>query len=223
LAGDVTEESPKICKPYLDAKSFIIPYVKPYYDSYALPYVENARPYAENFHQNIYTPAVNLTKHNYDLHAAPRVDQVRLYGTRQWEELVNPQIQAGRALARKHYDSTLAPQIRDLTAFIRPHYAVVQEYMQHGYSSWVLPTYDITRPYAERIYNSGYNFSMEVGLPYAKSAWASTTIFFDRIIWPRLRILYGENVEPQLVRIGERLGRYRDGRKIKAVVDDIDR
>jgi hypothetical protein len=47
--------------------------------------------------------------------------------------------------------------------------------------------------------------------------------FFERRIFPRIRLLYGENVEPQLVRIGERLGRYRDGRKLKAAVDDVDR
>jgi hypothetical protein len=44
-----------------------------------------------------------------------------------------------------------------------------------------------------------------------------------RTAWPKVRVLYGENVEPQLVRIGERLGRYRDGKAIRDAVDEVDR
>ncbi len=55
--------------------------------------------------------------------------------------------------------------------------------------------------------------------------WGGTSVvaFFDRTLWPSMRILYGENVEPQLVRISERLGRYRDGKKVKAAADAVDR
>lgn len=222
-AVDVTDESPKICKPYLDARSFTTPYVKPYYDAYASAYVENARPYVENFQRSIYTPAVALTKQSYQLHAAPKVDQALVYGQHQWEELIKPQIEIGRALARKQYDSALAPQIRSLSVSIGPYYAAVQQHVLQAYSSWVLPTYDVARPYAEHIYNLSCRIPTEIGLPYVKWVWASANVFFDRVVWPRVRILYGENVEPQLVRIGERLGRYRDGRKLKAIVEDIDR
>lgn len=74
----------------------------------------------------------------------------------------------------------------------------------------------------EETYAFGHKLAVETGLPYAKSVLASTALFFDRTLWPKIRILYGENVEPQLVRIGERLGRYRDGRKLKAAMEDAD-
>ena len=67
------------------------------------------------------------------------------------------------------------------------------------------------------------DFTRNTAIPYSKWAWTTGVVFVDRIIWPKLRILYGENVEPQLVRIGERLGRYRDGKKLMAVVDGVDR
>lgn len=220
---DLTDDSPKICKPYFDARSYITPYVKPFYDDYASAYVESARPYVDNFQRHVYSPALDLTKQSYTSYAAPRVDQARVYGQHQWEELLKPQIEASRVFAKSQYDSALAPQIRTLSASIEPHYATAQQYVLQLYSTRILPTYSASRPYAEFLYSSSYRIATEICLPYAKSAWESTNLIFDRIIWPRLRILYGENVEPQLVRIGERLGRYRDGRKLKAVVDDIDR
>lgn len=185
--------------------------------------MENARPYVENFQQHVYTPAVTLIKQDYQIYAAPRVDQARSYGQHQWEELIKPQIEAGRALARKNYDSALAPKVRGLSESVEPYYAAVQQYLQQAYSSWLLPTYNFSRHYTQQLYDSSNRIATEIGFPYARWVWATTNVFFDRTIWPRVRILYGENVEPQLVRISERLGRYRDGRKLKAVVEDIDK
>lgn len=210
---DLIHDSPKICTPYVNARSYLIPYLKPYYEDYASEYVES-------FQQNIYTPAAHVTTQSYQKHAAPKVDQARAYGQRQWEELLKPQIESGQILAREKYESTLAPRIRALSASIRPHYAATQQNLQLAYHSWVLPAYDFSRLYAELVYNSSFKIATDIGLPYAKSTWASTSLFFSRIIWPRVRILYGENVEPQLVRIGERLGRYRDGRKLKSIVKE---
>lgn len=220
---DLADGYPTICKPFSNAKTYITPYVKPYYETYASAYVENARPYVENFERSVYTPVVAVIKQNYQLHVAPRVDQACVYGQHQWEKFVKPQIETSRALARKIYDSALAPQIRSLSASIEPHYAAVQQHLLQAYSSWVLPTYNVSRHHAQGVYDSIYRITTEIGLPYAIRAWASTNLYFDRAIWPRLRILYGENVEPQLVRISERLGRYRDGRKLKAIVEDIDK
>lgn len=185
--------------------------------------MENARPYVEKFQQSVYTPAVAQIKQNYQVHAAPRVDQAREYGQHQWEILIKPQIETGRALARRKYESVLAPQIRGLSASITPYYTAAQKNVLQAYSSRVLPTYNISRKYAQHIYDSSYRATTEIGLPYARWLWVSTNLFFDRTIWPKVRILYGENVEPQLLRISERLGRYRDGRKLKAIVDDADK
>ena len=67
------------------------------------------------------------------------------------------------------------------------------------------------------------DFTLNTAIPYTQWAWTTASVFLDRTVWPKVRILYGENVEPQLVRIGERLGRYRDGKKLKAVIDEVDR
>lgn len=185
--------------------------------------MEGARPYAEDFHRRIYGPSLSFGKQSYEKYGAPRVGQLREYGEDRWEKSLKPQIQAAQAQARKQYDSTLAPQVRQVSAATFPYYVAGRKNILEIYDTRLLSAYNTCRPYAVKIYAFGHRVAIETGLPYAQSGWKSTVVFIDRTVWPKLRILYGENVEPQLVRIGERLGRYRDGRKLKAAVEDIDR
>ena len=182
--------------------------------------MDKARPYAEKFNQQIYTPSVNYGKQSYEKYAAPRVDELRGFGQEKWEKTLKPQIDAAQTQAKKQYDSNLAPHVSKASAAAAPYYTSGRDTVSQIYTAYLLPAFKASRPYAERSYSLGHELFIDTGLPYAKSAWASTATFFDRTLWPKLRILYGENVEPQLVRIGERLGRYRDGKKIKAAMED---
>ena len=182
--------------------------------------MDKARPYAEKFNQQIYTPSVNYGKQSYEKYAAPRVDELRGFGQEKWEKTLKPQIDAAQTQAKKQYDSNLAPHVSKASAAAAPYFTSSRDTVSQIYTAHLLPAFEASRPYAERSYALGHELFIDTGLPYAQSAWASTAIFFDRTLWPKLRILYGENVEPQLVRIGERLGRYRDGKKIKAAMDD---
>ena len=203
-------------------RSHVAPYVEPYYNSYAAPHVEKARPYVEKFNQEIYTPSLAYGKLSYDAYGAPRVQQVRAYGQEKWANLVKPQIDTAQAQVKKQYDSNLAPQVNKASAAAAPYYTFSRNSIFEIYNTHISPALEASRPYAERTYAFGHKLTVETGLPYAQSAWSSTVVFFDHIIWPKLRILYGDNVEPQLVRIGERLGRYRDGRKLRAVMEEDD-
>ena len=101
-----------------------------------------------------------------------------------------------------------------------PYYASSREGASQVYSKHVFPAYEAIRPIFAKIHALGHDAIFNKGLPFAHSVWSSAIVLLDRTIWPKLRILYGENVEPQLVRISERLGRYRDGRKLKAAMDE---
>lgn len=221
-SDNLNEASPKVCKPYLSVRSHVAPYVEPYYHSYAAPHVEKARPYIEKFNREIYTPSLAYGKQSFDAYGAPRVQQVRTYGQDQWVKAVKPQIDAAQANVKKQYDSNLAPQVNKASAAASPYYASSRNSISEIYYTHILPALEASRPYAERTYAFAHKLTVETGLPYAQSAWSSTVVFFDHTIWPKLRILYGDNVEPQLVRIGERLGRYRDGKKLRAVMEEDD-
>lgn len=148
--------------------------------------------------------------------------QASEYGQLQWEKTLKPTIDDAQTQARVQYDAHLAPYVDKAWAAVQPYYVKGRETSLHIYNTQLLPAYTISQPYLERTYSEIRDFTLQTGLPYAKSAWTSTVVLIDRTIWPRLRILYGENVEPQLVRIGERLGRYRDGKRLKAAMKDID-
>ena len=137
-------------------------------------------------------------------------------------KVVKPQLDAAQVWVQRYYDASLAPQLNKISAATTPYYIASRNKSLDIYDLYLLPAFVASRPYAEKTYVTGRRIAVDNGLPYAQSAWASMVIFVDRTLWPKLRVLYGQNVEPQLVRIGERLGRYRDGKKLKAVVEEAD-
>ena len=220
---DLTDQSPNVCKPYLAARSFVTPYLEPYYDNYAAPYVDAVRPYVQQVEEQIYRPVATYGKHGYEAYGAPRIDQSREYIQVQWDKFLKPQIDTAQAQIKEKYDRSFEPHVARLSTAAAPYYSESRDTILWAYNNYFLPAYTVSRPYVEKTYAFGYEVAVERGLPYAKSAIGSTMIFVDRTLWPQLRILYGRNVEPQLMRIGERLGRYRDGKKLKASIEEIDR
>jgi len=214
----LTDTTPKICKPYFQLRSIVSPHLEPYYDTYASPYVEVVRPYYNTVDTRIITPATALGKK----YGAPRVAQAQAFGQAQWDKNVQPQVSKYQSLAWAKYDETLAPHVDKAYTATAPYYDIAKTNALQTYYEHILPTYSTVQPYALQGYGLASDFLVDTAVPYSKWAWASTAVFLDRTVFPQIRILYGENVEPQLVRIGERLGRYRDGKKLKAAVDEVD-
>lgn len=136
---------------------------------------------------------------------------------------MQPQVLKYQGIVKGKYEQTLAPHLDKALTVAGPYYDIAKTNALQTYYGHILPTYTALQPYALQGYDLANDFTLNTAIPYSKWALATTGVFLDRTVWPKLRILYGENVEPQLVRIGERLGRYRDGKKLKAAVDEIDR
>ncbi|KAL9026691.1 MAG: hypothetical protein Q9196_004681 [Gyalolechia fulgens] len=218
---DITTDSSRVCRPYLTARSYVDPYARPYYDAYAAPYLDVVWPYVEKIEHDVYTPSINFGKRSYEQYGAPRVHQASEYGQLQWEETLRPALDRAQAQARAQYRSHGAPYVNKAWTVVQPYYQKGRETTLYIYNSQLLPAYATSQPYIESTYSGARQFALNTALPYARSAWTSIVLLFDRTISPQLRVLYGENVEPQLVRIGERLGRYRDGKKLRAAVEDV--
>ncbi|KAH8672014.1 hypothetical protein BGZ60DRAFT_504966 [Tricladium varicosporioides] len=214
----ITDISPKICKPYFQLREVVAPHIEPYYNAYAAQYVDAARPYYKTLDQRIITPATILGKK----YGAPRVAQAQAYGQAQWEKSVQPQVLKYQGIVKAKYDETVGPHIDKAIATASPYYDTAKTNALQTYYGHVLPTYNAARPYAIQGYEILSNFAVDTAIPYSKWAWETGSVFIERTVWPQIRILYGENVEPQLMRIGQRLGRYRDGKKLKAAVDKVE-
>jgi hypothetical protein len=151
------------------------------------------------------------------------VAQAQAFGQTQWEKTLQPQVLKYQGIAKEKYDQLLGPHVDKAVAAASPYYDIAKTNALQTYYEHILPIYNTVQPYTVQGYGVLNDFAINTAIPYSRWAWTTGRIFLERIVWPKLRIIYGENVEPQLVRIGERLGRYRDGKKLKAVVDEVDR
>ncbi|RFU31565.1 hypothetical protein B7463_g4781, partial [Scytalidium lignicola] len=214
----LTDTSPKICTPYFEVRSIVAPHLEPYYTTYAAPYLDAARPYYDAANKSIITPVTVLGRK----YGAPRLAQAQEFGQAQWEKSMQPQVQKYQAVLKENYDRILAPHVNTVVSTASPYYDIAKTSALQTYYEHVLPTYTMIQPYALQGYSVANDFAVHTAIPYTRWAWTNGNLFLSRSVWPRLRILYGENVEPQLVRIGERLGRYRDGKKIEAAANEVD-
>ena len=209
------ESSPAICKPYFQIKHAVSPHLSPYYETYAAPYVEIAKPYYESFDRTIVTPGRSYAVR----YGGPRLAQAQAYSQAQWEKQVQPQLAKYQAIAKDKYDQSLGPHVEKAATALTPYYEVAKTNALQTYHEFVLPTYTFVQPYALQGYDVAYTFTRDTAVPSTIWAWNKTYVFLDSTIWPRLRDVYTATVEPQLVRIGERLGRYN--RKTKSAADDV--
>ncbi|KAL0932323.1 transcription factor [Colletotrichum truncatum] len=209
------ETSPKICKPYFQLKHAVSPHLEPYYDTYAAPYVEKATPYYNIANERVFVP----TKAYVTKYGAPRLSQAQAYGQAKWDKNVQPQLAVYQKLAQEKYDQTVAPHVSKVSAVVTPYYDIARTNALQTYHDVLLPSYRFVQPYAAQGYDVASEFTTQTAVPTAYWAWNKTFAFLDATVWPQVRVLYVENVEPQLARIGQRLGRYKN--KTKGSLENV--
>jgi hypothetical protein len=207
-----------VCKPYLQARSYATPYLDPYYQTYIAPQVEKAQPYVDRY----YTPAADFAKDKYAVYGAHRVEAAQKYVQAEWDKTVRPQVHSVQNKARGQYDLYLGPYVQQASDAVEPYYEQTKDSLDEIYHLSVLPAYETVLPYSRQAYTYGQYTLSHIVFPYVRYGKDVGWAFLTRTVWPQLRVLYGDNVEPQLVRIRERLGRHRDQQKIESVVDALD-
>ncbi|KAK1756442.1 hypothetical protein QBC47DRAFT_451940 [Echria macrotheca] len=207
------ESSPRICKPYFQLKQTVSPYLSPYYDSYAAPYVDLVKPYYDTVDQRVIAPGWGYAKK----YGAPRVEQAQAFTRSQWEKKVQPQLSEYQGMIKSQYDRNLGPHINTIRTTMGPYYEIGRTNALQTYYGVLLPSYQYVSPYAYRVYLAASDFTTNTAIPSALWTWNKTCVFLDAKVWPHVKMLYVENVEPQLVKIGKRLGRYSSSKKTKSV------
>ncbi|GAB1319834.1 Transcription factor hoxa13 [Madurella fahalii] len=203
------ETSPRICKPYFKLKHAVAPHLEPYYDTYAAPYIDLVRPYYNTVDRVIVTPSWSYAKQ----HGAPRLHQAQAFGIAHWEKSVQPQITKAQELAKARYAQSLAPHINRVSAAVAPFYDIARTNTLQTYHELLLPTYQYIQPHVREGYRVTSAVISNTVVPSFIWGWNKTYVFLDATVWPQFRAMYMENVEPQLVKIGKRLGRYSSGKK----------
>lgn len=207
------DNSPFVCEHYFRAKDAVSPHLQPYYDHYAAPYVEVARPYYDAVNSRVLAPTRAYTAH----YGAPWVQRGQDYAWSQWELNGQPRLARLQALVKDKYDQSLAPHLTKGRETVEPYYQIARTNSLQILYEYIIPGYEFGRPYAARGYDVASDFTVNKALPAANWAWDMSNAFLETTVWPQLRLVYVENVEPQLVRIGERLGRYKNKAKSKVL------
>ncbi|KAF4548305.1 Hypothetical protein D9617_29g006810 [Elsinoe fawcettii] len=216
--SQLTDSSPKLCKPYLQVNNFATPYIQPYYDAHIAPHVAKVQPYIDQAQTQFIQPAATFAQTKYAKYGAPRVQSAQKFGQKQWEHNVLPQLSVAREQALKQYDATLGPYVQKADDAVRPYYNGLGSSAKDFWELEIQPAYKFASPYLQRGYHEGEKFVLDVAVPY--SQWANGILWtaMNRHVFPTVKVLYGENVEPQIMRIKQRLGRYRDEKKVEAVI-----
>lgn len=215
-------------------RSHIEPHLLPYYHIYAAPYVDSARPYVSVLNEHVYSPAAKWTKQGYDKYGAPAWDQAQAYGQAHWEAQVAPHLKYAQEKVGGVYNSEVDPYVQHAVQVVSPYYEKTSTVITSTYGDYVIPFYKQSAPFIGRTYTSGQEIITTSAvhgqemltatiIPHAQNSWSSVVYFANSSLWPKITGLYSENVEPQLIKIGQRLASYRDGKRLRESVEDVDR
>lgn len=217
------EQSPAVCNQYYTAKTYVQPYLEPYYDAYASHYVEKAQPYVSTVKKKVVKPATSVAVQNYQRFAAPQVTKARDYIQAQLDRHVLPHLRRAQESAQIAYAENLAPQVQKVSEVATPYYETARENAVNAHEKHIIPAIAYSQPHVYKAYAVAYKFVLEKAVPSAQHAWSHLIIFVDGTLWPFLKKVYGDNVRPQLVMIGERIAKYQEGRKLQSAMDEVDK
>lgn len=209
------ESSPFICRSYFQAKNIVVPHAKPYYDHYAAPYVEVAKPYYETVDKSVFTP----TRKYAVQYGGPWAQKAQDYALGQWKVTGEPKLMQLREASQTQYQQSVEPLLQQANEAVGPYYEIARTNGLQAYYDYLVPGYTYAQPYLRQGYQSTADFAANSALPAAHWTWQKTYLFLDTAVWPQIRALYLEHVDPQLVRIGERLGRYKTTAKHSTLKD----
>ena len=214
--------SPRACEPYLTVRTHVEPFVIPYYETYAGPYVDAVRPYAHNFNKNIYSPSKSFVTRTYRDYGAPRLEQGSRFLQMRWEMIVTPWLHSARDSVIRGYGVTVRPYIRRINAVVVPRYQAVTRFITGLHRAYVSPLYLRVELGAGKVYNAvDIMFSRYIS-PWIQRIWSVLATFANDTIRPRVSGVYAENIEPQLVRIGQKLASYREEKVVHRMTDEAE-
>ena len=192
----------------------------PYYETYAAPYIEAAQPYAHNFHKNIYSPTKSFTVRQYRTYGAPRVEQGLDFLGERWTETVAPRLHATRNSLARSYSSSVKPHITKTRDIVVPRYQATAESLAHVRDNYFSPYYSQLEPGVSRTYAVIHDLISNKVLPHGQNLWLVSLDFVNGTLRPWVARLYVENVEPQLIKIGNKL---REGKRTPLTGEKVER
>lgn len=205
--SELNTNSPALCGPLHCGIQRIEPVVKPYYDTYAEPYVMLARPYC--------TKTVELNN-NYVVPAGQRVGRA---ARAVYNRFLAPHVDTACAKAEELYDT----HAKEHHQVVTQHYNHVMQYANQQYErariisltvymNHVQPVLVKLEPHCDRAVRYLHSHVCPRAKAYSLQLYYHIESVISRgyaVITPKIQEVWDKNVEPQLVKIRERVSLYR--------------
>lgn len=220
--SELTKDHPRLCRPYLTAKRYTTPYVEPYYNVYARPYVNKGMPYVNAVKVKVLQPVGSLLVKNYQRFVAPQLAHAQSHLASQGDKFVRPYIENVKDSLQAIYDEKLSQHVQYLSDVTTPYYGTARDNARHAYRSHIMPAVAYMRPQLQRVWSLSRRFFFEKIYPVTRHAGTYVVIFVEGTVWPTIKHIYTNNVRPQLVMISERVSTYQEGKKLQSVLEQVD-
>lgn len=213
--------APTVCRRFDTIKHNTIPYLKPYYDNYAEPYLARAQPYlqkGQGYYEQFGAPAVAKGQDLWVKQATPRIKKSYTAVRDQYNQKIYPildraVLKKSRDVYSKYLDTHVQRVSSQYTRSVHPHLQSLQKRSYKLYHERVVPAYQATAPrihYAFRTVENKYATQVEPRV-HAVMKWIIRKI--EQVVIPRVTIFWGIHVQPQLDRICDKLFRNREAKQ----------
>jgi hypothetical protein len=193
-----TAESPAICHPAHSIRTALGPYVQPYYETYASPYVQEYSPYVQKVNREYVIPAYSNADATYRLYGEPYVSRASKVAAAKYDQFLKPHV----VTAQKKIQEFIAPHLETAGEIwdkdVKPAIEVAEQKVQVFYEEKVRPNYEKLQPHLAAAYEKGKYVVTKIVAPVVKEG-SEKVLGWGHSLW-------SDVVRPQVGRIGERLG-----------------
>lgn len=212
--SDLDDSSPALCYPVHGVLNTVEPYVSPYYEQYAVPYVAVISPYTKKvqaiFNSKISVSASEKVSKIYFTHAHPFL----LQRSSDLKALANPYTDK----VYEFYEAQARPLADAITQRLSPFCKVLCQWASTVRVYVLTPVYDkvsyLTYHFATsvklHVWPKAEVFAYRTGRvisEYTRWVWAK----FLTIVSPKISAVYENNVEPQVNKIIDRIFQETEG------------
>lgn len=211
-----------VCQRYDTIKHTALPYVKPYYDSYAEPYLARAHPFLQKgqaFYEQFGAPAVANGQDLWVKQAGPRIRNGYTAVLDQYKKNIYPVLD--RTIlnrSRTAYSSYIDPHVQKILSFysnsLHPHVTNIHRQGLKLFNDQLVPAYHATVPQIQRALHAveaTYAAHVEPRV-HAVIRWIITKI--EKVVVPRVTLFWAIHVQPQLDRIHGKLFPNQEDKKV---------
>ena len=220
--------APAVCRRFDTIKHSSIPYIKPYYDAYAEPYLARAQPYlqkGQGYYEQFGAPTVAKGQDLWVKEAAPRIKGSFAALQDQYDRNIYPVLDRSVIKQSQNiYSKYLETHVQKIASFynqsIHPHFEALGFHGKKLYSERLVPAYQWTAPRIRLAFHTVENTYATHVEPRVHAVLKWIILKIDDVVIPHATILWEVHVQPQLDRIYDKLFRNRPVKEVTPKVTD---